>query len=133
MNVRRVWLPPDGDRRLVRLQEAVGEALGRPGMAAIPPHLVLDVGQTVTGPLSLGPWALVEGEVALPVREPRGTVGWLRLGLAWDGTGAEGLPPVPQDAWTRGRLGTLTWEPVPGGVLWSWSDLAGWKAALPRG
>jgi len=133
MNLRHVWLPPDGDPRLVRLQEDAAAALGLPGQAAVPPHLVLEPGQVPPGPLTLGTWEPRDGELVLPVAGPGGDLGSLRFGLPWTGTRPEALPPVPAGVWTRGRLGTLEVETVPGGVLWSWSKLSGWKSAPAKG
>lgn len=123
MNQFRVWLPPDGDHRLLRLQDAVAEVLGSQG-AALPPYLPL--GRVPLGRLLLEDWVRLP-ELGLAVRDEEGPLGALRFGLPWVD---EGLPAVPSWSWVKGRLVDLVIE-GESPVVWTWKNPAGWRA-LPK-
>lgn len=119
-------MPPDGDHRLLRLQDALAQACGSQG-AVLPPHLPLD--RAPSGRLTLGTW---EGpsEIGIAVHDDLGSLGILRLGLPW---GEElVLPDLPPWSWVKGRLVDLEIE-GSGPFEWTWKNPCGWKASPSRG
>jgi len=119
-------MPPDGDHRLVRLQDTLAEVLGSQG-AVLPPHLPLE--RNPQGRVGVGGW---EGpsEIGLSVHDDVGPLGTLRFGLPW--AGFEGLPLVPPWSWTKGRLFDLEIEGT-GPFEWTWKNPCGWKGAPSKG
>lgn len=134
----RVWLPPDGDARLVRFQADVALATGHPEAEILPPYLPCESpAWRPSGPLRLGTWGLTAGVPVLEVWDSSGPVGALRFVLdgepPWSAGELEQLPSPPSWTWTRGRLATLTIERSPDGViLWSWAQISGWKSNQPK-
>jgi len=138
MNRRfRVWVPPDGDSRLVRFQAIVAECTGRIELVALPPHLSCEApGRVPSGPLRLGTWTWVQGVPAIETFDALGSPGSLYLGLPpgrpWTQAEASALPPVPPLAWTRGRLAVLNLEWTGDRfALWSWEEPCGWRSDRP--
>jgi hypothetical protein len=139
MNLRqRVWLPPDGDSRLVRFQETLARACGVDPATLVPPYLALLGSEGPWGPVRAGAWdRSPQEEPVLGATDDRGPVGFFRFDLP---PGQEipttSLPPPPAWIWTRGRTATLVLETPQGDrrfILWSWESLAGWRADRPRG
>ena len=142
MNLRvKVWLPPDGDPRLVRLQQAAAESLGCPGRVGVPPYLDLGPGGIrPEGSVETGAWGIDKAELVLEARDSAGPVGLFRFGLAVGGPNPSGqldrLPAAPCWKWTRGRTGILAVETAAGPgtvILWTWESLSGWKPDRPKG
>ena len=139
MNLRRaVWLPPDGDNRLIHFQQDLARLLARPDWEAVPAHLELTHPEVPPdGAVSLGNWVERSGESVLEGRDSHGTVGVFRFGPDGVTLSTEErllLPVAPAWVWTKGRLATLERVDTgrPGFILWSWQNQRGWKAALPR-
>ncbi len=135
--VRRVWLPPDGDNRLVRFQEELARTVGR-AWTAVPPHVVLESGERAPeGWVAPGSWSWDGGQLVLEAWDAGGRVGafWFGPpGLPGDEPPRMDLPPPPPWRWTRGRLGFLDVtmpSDDPDFVLWTWRSLRCWKSALP--
>ncbi len=64
--IRRVWLPPDGDSRLVRFQEELARRANRWEWTAVPPFVHLDNDVEIpVGPVETGSWLLDEGQPVL--------------------------------------------------------------------
>lgn len=139
MNLRFwVWLPPDGDVRLVRFQQSVANALGHGGLALVPPYLRLDVpGRFPVGPVRVGSW-VIDGDPVLEALDDEGSLGRFRFNLPVPKEPSailERCPPAPGWSWTRGRTAWLVLDGCEDGsfALWSWESLSGWKQPLPRG
>lgn len=137
---RRVWLPPDGDPRLIRFQQEAASRAGVAEGAILPAHLELTVGDgRPAGPVETGGWILHEEEPVLEARDALGRVGFFRFGLPAGARGTAifpGLPDPPALCWTRGVTAVLSVEKPRGDdsfVLWSWESRRGWKADLPKG
>jgi len=133
----RVWLPPDGDRRLVRFQDDLVRKTGRMELAAVPPFVHLDYPDRIpVGPVEAGSWRLDDGQPILEAHDSRGPVGVFRFGLAdgqpWTEDEVASLPPLPW-RWTRGRFAVLEFsQPDPWFALWSWQWLGGWRSDRPK-
>ena len=136
-----VWLPPDGDSRLVRFQAAAAGALGIPGLVSMPPYLELTVpGRVPIGAVFLGGWRWESGTFIMAARDDLGSPGVFRMGLGpgrvWNESDLGKLPLTPGWSWTRGRTAWVTVEDRPGPgafVLWSWEGLSGWRSDHPKG
>jgi hypothetical protein len=137
MNLRqRVWLPPDGDNRLVRLQDSLARACGTDPMTLVPPFLALKAEGVPVGPLRTGDWRWsADGPLGLGAFDSRGPVGLFVFDL--EAVDAEvAFPLAPGWTWTRGRVATLVLTAPRQGRnyrLWSWEGLSGWKSDHPRG
>ena len=132
-----VWLPPDGDSRLVRFQEAVALATGRSEAGVLPPHLPCGASRVPSGPLTLGSWAWEAGLPHLEAWDTWGLVGCFRFvlpgGPPWLDPDRERLPAPPSLVWNRGRLAVLrVHRSEDGVVLWSWESVSGWKSDRPK-
>lgn len=136
MNLRRrVWLPPDGDVRLIRFQEDLAARIGRPGETSIPPYLQLAPGRIPRGAVTVEGWGLDGLEPVLGARDADGPVGVVRFGLPWPTPAPHPLPGPPSWSWSKGRLADLVVETPDGGpgfVLWSWENPCGWRSDQPR-
>lgn len=132
MNLRRkVWLPPDGDSRLLHFQEDCAALAGAWEAAAVPPYLALDL-RGPSGPIRCGAWRF-DDDPGLEASDDLGFLGIFRLALPGSPLFAhpERLPPAPPWRWTKGRLGFLVLDQPLGDasfLLWSWESLTGWKA-----
>lgn len=138
MNLRRkVWLPPDGDSRLIRFQEALATEFSRLEWAAVPPYVHLEE-RNPHGPVVPGAWVLEAGVPVLEARDEAGLVGVFRFGLPgspWSAQEFSRLPPPPSWKWERGRLAVLDLTiPRDDAVfaLWSWESLTGWRSDRPK-
>jgi len=139
--IRRVWLPPDGDSRLVRFQETLARVAARLELAAVPPFVHLDSSvRDPAGPVEAGPWRLDRDQPVLDALDAEGLIGVFRFGLpsrqGWSEEDLALLPPPPVWKWTRGRLAVMELT-LPQGdawvALWSWKILSGWRSERPRG
>jgi len=134
---RRVWLPPDGDRRLVRFQDDLVCKTGRMELAAVPPYVHLDPADRIpVGPVEAGSWRLDAGQPVLDALDSRGLLGVFRFGLAWGPVWADddlaSLPPL-RWRWSRGRFAVLELsQPDPWFALWSWKWQGGWRSGPPK-
>lgn len=130
---RQVWLPPDGDVRLVRFQQELAEHLGLINGVSLPPHLELPspTGRP-SGEVRLGDWTFYNGEPVLEAWDDKGAVGMVRFSLAQTATspGLVDLPRPPDWRWTRGVIATLeiTHTGDPSFILWTWTSRRGWKS-----
>ena len=136
--IRNVWLPPDGDSRLVRFQESLVHETGRMEWAALPPFLVLSSpDRSPVGHVEVDAWILADGQPLLEARDSEGRLGEFFLGLPfprpWSESELATLPRPPNLVWIRGRLARLEldWNDDACAV-WSWTSLRGWKPALPK-
>ncbi len=136
---RRVWLPPDGDPRLIRFQQEAAARFGLTDGATLPAHLEVS-GETgrPSGPVETGGWIVREGEPVLEARDALGVVGVFRFGLpagAWRPEDRSALPAPPGLSWVRGMTAVLSVERPHGDdsfVLWTWESRSGWKADPPK-
>lgn len=133
---RHVWLPPDGDVRLVRFQQELAAGLGLTNGVSLPPYLELrSPAGRPSGEVRLGGWALVDGEPVLEASDDIGTVGPLRFSLGAVTVGLADLHRPPDWRWTRGLTATLEIVPTgdPAFILWTWANRRGWKSFRPKG
>lgn len=136
---RRVWLPPDGDPRLVRFQQDASWSLGLFDGVPAPPHLALSVERPrPTGPVESGDWVFTDEGAVLAAFDAVGPIGRFQLGLPPDprdeSTLRSLLPPPPRWRWTCGvtAILELRW-PLgdPSFTEWSWASRRGWRADRP--
>lgn len=141
MNIQRsVWLPPDGDPRLVRFQQELSRLVGLPEGAPLPPHLHLSSSMgRPEGVVFLGGWVLSEGEPVVEAWDEEGQIGVVRFSLfrdkPWTTPDLAGLPPPPSWRWTKGVKASLHMSFPDGGnsfILWSWESRRGWKSGQPK-
>jgi len=140
MNLKqRVWLPPDGDSRLVRFQEEVARLTGRIEAGGPPPHLSCAPPDRVPdGPLRLASWQREQGVPVLRTTDDRGCPGALHFVFLsdrpWTDFEMGRLPPPPAWVWTRGRIAWLDLDVSDEGtvVLWSWTEFSGWRSDHSR-
>lgn len=138
--IRRVWLPPDGDSRLVRFQEELARRANRWEWTAVPPFVHLDNDVEIpVGPVETGSWLLDEGQPVLQALDSGRSMGVFRFGLASTRPLIEsdlaGLPAPPSWKWTHGRLGVLELtlpQDDAAFALWTWTSLRGWKSGLSK-
>lgn len=141
MNIKRaVWLPPDGDPRLVRFQQDLARLVGLVDGAPLPPHIERLSVDRPRGVVFFGPWTVVDHEPTLEAWDEGGQFGLVRFGLLdgrrWAAADLAGLPPPPDWRWTKGVTAHLTVrlpEGDPSFTLWSWAARRGWKGDPPKG
>lgn len=123
---RWVWLPPQGDVRLLRFQEDVALKVGDT-FRAFPPLLMAPENtpfptKTELVEISLGKWLPREEGPYL-----EGPLPGLKFWLGWKAPEDWTVFSVPPYTWQTGRIAYFTWEPAGNGLFWSFSSWRPWR------
>lgn len=135
--VLNIWLPPEGDHRLLHFQQDLGRQWKDPAFQVIFPYLSGDPGAE-------WPPSILEVELKGWKRNSEGLFletnvpGWLfrmAFPLAVPETALDParLPPPPVQGWTRGRLGLLELETSDESwsqVIWKLTRVRPWRPPL---